>query len=246
MKKVLVIGATSAIAGSCLNIWAKEGAKIALVARNSEKLQQIAQDLKIRGATDVFSYQLDLTNYGRHKSILDACFCDLEEIDIVLIAHGTLANQQQAQIDVNLMLQEFHNNTLSVVAILTEISQRMINQQFGTIAVISSVAGDRGRFSNYVYGSSKAAVSVFCDGLRARLRECNIHLLTIKPGFVDTPMTHNMSFPSFLTATRQQVASSIINAINKQKDVLYTPWFWFWMMLIIKLIPNFIFKRLKI
>lgn len=246
MKKVLVIGATSAIANACLTIWATEGAKLALVARNSEKLQQIANDLVVRGAREVFSYQLELTEYAQHISVLDACFKNLGEIDIVLIAQGTLAKQELAQVNVNMMIQEFNNNTLSVTALLTEISQRMIKQRCGTIAVISSVAGDRGRFSNYVYGASKAAISVFCDGLRARLLPYNVHVLTIKPGFVDTPMTKDLSLPLFLVASPQQVATSIHHAINKRKDILYVPWFWRWIMLIIKLIPNKIFKNLKI
>ena len=122
----------------------------------------------------------------------------------------------------------------------------MEKDRSGTIAVISSVAGDRGRPSNYLYGTAKAAVNTFCEGLRARLHHAGVHVTTIKPGFVATPMTQGLNLPKLLVATPERVAKDIVKAIDSRKNTIYTPHFWRWVMLIIKSIPSFLFKKLKI
>jgi len=244
MKKVLIIGATSAIARSYAKICAGEKATLYLVGRDTQKLEQTANDLKALGASAVYTGTLDVNNTNKHKEILDDCFEKLKQVEVVLIAHGTLPDQTECQVSTIKALEEFNNNGLSTIALLTDLSNRFEQQHFGSIAVITSVAGDRGRPSNYLYGSAKAAVSTFCEGLRARMFKVGVHVLDIKPGFVDTPMTQGLDLPKALLATPDTIALYIDKAISKKRNSIYAPWFWFYIMLIIKLIPQYVFKRL--
>jgi decaprenylphospho-beta-D-erythro-pentofuranosid-2-ulose 2-reductase len=245
MKKILIIGATSSIATSCARRWVMQKATFFLVGRTAEKLGQVADDLAARGAT-VHTQVLDLNRFDQHATMLDACYAAIGEVDIALIAHGTLPDQKACEQDAQLAVQEFTNNGLSVIALLTNLANRMEVQKSGCIAVISSVAGDRGRPSNYLYGAAKGAVTVFCSGLRGRLLKSGVHVLIIKPGFVDTPMTQGLSLPKLLLATPDKVAQDIVRAVEKRRDTLYTPWFWRFIMLIIIHIPGAIFKRLGV
>lgn len=245
MKRVLIIGATSAMAMACARHWAGPGSRFFLVARNAARLQQIADDLIARGSL-VECGVLDINAVDAHAAMLANAKNSLSEIDIVLIAHGTLPDQSACQTSVDKTLMEIQTNGLSTIALLTAIANIMELQRHGTIAVISSVAGERGRPSNYVYGAAKALVSSFCEGLHARLYKVGVHVLTIKPGFVDTPMTHGLNLPKLLTVAPERVALDIDAAITRKKDVLYTAWFWRWIMLIIKLIPVAVFKRLSL
>ncbi|MBK3468904.1 SDR family oxidoreductase [Pseudomonas sp. MF6776] len=246
MKRVLIIGATSAIATACARLWAGQGSEFFLVARNNEKLEQTAADLQARGALKVTTYNMDATELAAHPAMLDSCINALQQIDIALIAHGTLPDQQACEQNVNVAIQEFVNNGTSVIAILTLLANQFESQRCGALAVISSVAGDRGRPSNYLYGTAKAAVSTFCEGLRARLFKVGVHVITIKPGFVDTPMTKGLHLPAVLVAKPEQVALRIVSGIERKSTVLYAPGFWALIMLIIKLIPGSIFKRINI
>lgn len=246
MKKIAIIGAASAIATSCARLWAADKAEFFLVARNPERLRQTADDLIARGAAAVHVHALDMNLLERHAQLVDACYGALGSVDIVLVAHGTLPDQVACQQDVALALREFSSNGLSVVSVLTLLANRMEAQRSGTLAVISSVAGDRGRYSNYLYGTAKAAVSTFCEGLRARLFHAGVHVLTIKPGFVDTPMTKGLPLPGPLVATPERVARDIVRAVERRANVLYTPGFWALIMLVIKCVPGVVFKRLKI
>lgn len=242
----MIAGATSAIASACARIWAKEGASFFLVARDEMKLRIVAEDLRAQGAAAVHCHRLDLTDFAQHEVMLAECYAHLGSIDIALIAHGTLPNQQHCEQDTSIALAEFTNNGLSTIALLTPLANRMQAQGYGSIAVIASVAGDRGRASNYLYGSAKAAVSVFCEGLCVRLHRAGVQVLVIKPGFVATPMTQGLDLPKLLLATPEKVATDITRAIAAKHDVLYTPWFWRWIMLIIRHIPGRIFKKLKL
>ena len=246
MKRVLIIGATSAIATACARLWAKDGAEFFLVGRNTEKLEQVSNDLKAHGATAVSSYSLDATDIAAHSVMMENCLTTLKQIDIALIAHGTLPDQKACENDVNLALQELSNNAISVIALLTLLGNQLEIQRHGSLAVISSVAGDRGRPSNYLYGTAKAAVSTFCEGLRARLFKVGVSVTTIKPGFVQTPMTKGLNLPPLLIAQPEKVALSIVKAVQNKTNTLYTPTFWALIMLIIKHLPNFIFKRINL
>jgi decaprenylphospho-beta-D-erythro-pentofuranosid-2-ulose 2-reductase len=246
MKNVLVIGATSAIAGACARLWAAQGARLFLVARDEAKLVQVAADLGVRGAASVHTRQMDANDFPSHAAMLDAAWLELESVDVVLIAHGTLPDQLACQKDAELALREFMTNGSSIIALLTGLAQRFEPQQRGSIAVITSVAGDRGRPSNYVYGSAKAAVSTFCEGLRARLFKAGISVTDIRPGFVATPMTAGLPLPSALVARPEQVARRIVEGIERRREVLYAPAFWWGIMAVIRRIPRFIFNRLSL
>ncbi len=246
MKRILVIGATSAIATACCRLWAEQGHEFFLVARDAEKLQQTAQDLEARGAKSVNSFTMDVLDTPQHALMLQQCISTHRQIDIALVAHGTLPDQTACEQDAELALQEFSINGSSVISLLSLLAEQFTLQRCGSLAVISSVAGDRGRPSNYLYGSAKAAVSAFCEGLHARLFKIGVHVITIKPGFVDTPMMQGLTLPKVLVVPPEYVAKQIVSAINNKKAVLYTPRFWALIMLIIRSIPNFIFKRLNL
>ena len=245
MKNILVIGATSAIAENCARIWASRGDALYLVARNEERLASIAADLKVRGAGKTETYALDLNNMHLHAAMLDAAEEVLDGIDTVLIAHGTLSNQKACEQSVEETMEEIRTNALSTISLLTLLANRFEAKKAGTIAVISSVAGDRGRASNYVYGSTKAMVTAFTSGLRQRLHKSNVSVVTIKPGFVDTPMTAEFK-KGLLWAKPEAVASKIVKAIDQCKDEVYAPVFWWAVMAVIKLVPSSIFKKINI
>lgn len=245
MKKILIIGASSAIAEATARIFAQRGDELFLVARNEERLNLITKDLKARGAAKANKYCIDANNFDNHSSLFDNAFGDLGVIDIVLIAHGTLSNQKECERSVELTMQEIKTNALSVIALLTQLANRFEIQKSGTICVISSVAGDRGRASNYVYGSSKAMLTTFTSGLRQRLFQSGVSVVTIKPGFVDTPMTAEFK-KGPLWSKPHFVAEKIVRAIDKRKDEVYVPAFWWAVMVIIQGIPSTFFKKLKL
>lgn len=243
MKKILIIGATSAIAEATARLWAREGHRLYLIARNAEQLQTMAADLRIRGAESTHIGLLDANDFDKHEAAIDQAIQTLDGIDIALIAHGTLGDQKACEQNFNLTLRELNTNAISGISLLTHLANRLEGQKHGTIAVISSVAGDRGRQSNYVYGTAKGALTVFLQGLRQRLYKSGVHVLTVKPGFVDTPMTSEFK-KGILWVKPEQIAKNIIAGIRKQRNVIYVPWFWFWIMMIIRSVPEKIFAKL--
>ena len=245
MTKVLVIGATSAIAEHCARIWAGRGNALYLVARNEERLKTIAADLRVRGASQADTYCVDLNDMGSHAALLDSAEAAMGGIDTVLIAHGTLSNQSACEQSVEETLSEIKTNALSTISPLTLVANRFEAKQAGTIAVISSVAGDRGRASNYVYGSAKAMVTAFTSGLRQRLHKSNVAVVTIKPGFVDTPMTAEFK-KGLLWVKPAAVAAKIVKAIDTKKSEVYVPAFWWAVMAVIKAIPAAVFRRVSL
>jgi short-subunit dehydrogenase len=244
-NKIFITGATSAIAHAFARIHASENASFYLVGRNDEKLKIISEDLLARGAAGVEIVNTDLSRVEDLRDMTHNAYEKLGKIDIALIAQGILPDQKDAIENRDVFLENFAVNALGPMEIANSLAMHMSSQPEGTIAVISSVAGDRGRQSNYAYGSTKAALSCFTDGLRHSMADSPIHVLNIKPGFVDTPMTAAYD-KGPLWATPEKVASDIDKAIKKQTPTLYTPWFWRYIMLIIKHIPEFIFKRLSL
>ncbi|MBD9413568.1 SDR family oxidoreductase [Pseudomonas sp. PDM16] len=245
MQKLLIIGATSAIAEATARRFALRGYRLHLLGRNGERLASLADDLRVRGASAANHAFFDANDLDSHPAVLDAAIAELGGLDMVLIAHGTLGDQKACEQSVELTMQELKTNVLSVIGLLTTLANHFEAQGHGSIAVIGSVAGDRGRQSNYVYGTAKGALALFLQGMRNRLSKRGVQVLTIKPGFVDTPMT--ASFPKGpLWATPDKVAEDIEKAIDKRRDVLYTPGFWRLIMLIIKSVPEAIFKRLSL
>jgi short-subunit dehydrogenase len=245
MLRVLIIGATSAIAEATARCYAVRGARIFLVARDVTRLKDIADDLRIRGAVAVDHATLDVNDLSAHAGVIEKAWQQLGSIDVALIAHGTLPDQLACESSVETALAEFATNGTSTIALLAALAPGMEAQGRGVLAVISSVAGDRGRQSNYLYGAAKAAVSTFASGLRQRLAKAGVSVVTIKPGFVDTPMTRNFR-KSALWAKPDAVARGIVRAADRGSSVVYLPWFWSPIMLVIKHIPEFIFKRIKL
>ena len=245
MTNVLIIGATSAIAQEVAKHFAAAGDDLFLVGRSPEKLATVAEDLQVRGARRVETFVLDVNDFSRHREMLNAAEETLGPLDVVIVAHGIMPDQKAMEQDVDLALDMYKTNFLSVVSLLTPIANEFETRGRGTIAVISSVAGDRGRQSNYVYGASKAALTAFTSGLRNRLSKAGVNVITVKPGPVDTPMTAHMR-KGLLMASPEKVGRDIYQAILKGKDVVYTPWFWRWIMCVIVHIPERIFKRMNL
>ena len=246
-KNILILGATSTIAVEVQKILANDETTFYLVARNKEELDAVSQDLKTRGAKVVTKIQ-DLADESKHDSLINDIKGTFEAVDVALLAYGVLPNQENCQKDLQALKDAYQVNLFSAVSLLTRLSNQIEKQNLkdhpATIAVISSVAGDRGRQSNYVYGSAKAGLTAFLSGLRSRLLNKNIHVLTILPGFVDTKMTADLK-KGILFATPQSVAIGIVKAIENKNNVVYLPFFWKYIMLIVKIIPEMIFKNLK-
>ena len=242
--KVLVLGATSTIAIATARKLAAGGASFYLVARTASKLEAVADDLATRGAAFVAVRVMDLDNPAEHAQMLTFAAQTLGQIDLALIAHGILGNQQKAQAEYRVAETILVTNFLSAVSLSTWLANYFEERAAGVLAVISSVAGDRGRKSNYVYGASKGGLNIFLDGLRNRVDRAGVQVLTIRPGFVATPMTAHLP-PNALFAKPSQIADGILKAIVWRKDNVYLPPIWALIMLMIRSIPQAIFKKMN-
>lgn len=245
MTNILVVGAASAIAEATARLFAEAGGALYLVGRKQERLAAVADDLATRGAPTVGYHVMDMCDIDRHAAMLAEAETALGSLDVCLIAHGTLPDQAACQRDVGRTLDELQTNALSTIALLTLLAERFEAQGHGTIAVITSVAGDRGRQSNYVYGTAKAALDTFLEGLRQRLHKAGVRVVTIKPGFVDTPMTATFE-KGMLWAQPATVAKRIHRAIRRGSDVVYVPAFWRLIMLVIRNLPRRLYKAVKL
>lgn len=248
LNRVVIFGATSAIAEHTARQLVQNGASVYCIGRNADKLSRIIADLKVRAGRDqtIDGMSADLSDINQHLSLIEQASEALGGLDAALIAHGTLPDQKACEADLELTLQEIQTNALSVVSLLSLLANRFEAQGKGVIAAISSVAGDRGRQSNYVYGAAKGMVSLFMQGLRNRLAKKGVSVVTIKPGFVDSPMTADFDKSGPLWAKPDVIAKGIVNAMQKGKGEVYLPWFWWGIMQIIKHIPEAIFKRLSL
>ena len=244
MSGTLIIGATSAIAEAAARLLAERGGSLYLVGRNTARLEAIAADLAVRGAAAVTTENMDSNAFELHEPMIERAHAALGRIDSVLIAHGTLSDQKACESSPALTREEITTNALSVVSLLTLLANRFESQRCGTIVVISSVAGDRGRASNYVYGSAKALVTAFCSGLRQRLSSAGVRVITIKPGFVDTPMTRAFR-KGLIWAQPAAVARGIVRAMDRRQGTVYLPAFWRPIMLAVRLIPEPLFSRMR-
>ena len=246
MSRILIVGATSAIAEAVAREFAVRGDQLFLVGRRAAALEAIAADLKLRGSANTHVRVQDANDLSAHAGMIEAASAAMGGLDMALLAHGTLPDQDACAASVERTLAEFQTNALSHIALCTLIANRFEARGSGTLAVISSVAGDRGRASNYVYGSAKAAVTAFTSGLRQRLHGKGIAVVTIKPGFVDTPMTAAFDKKGPLWASPEAVAKSIVRGMLSGAPVVYTPWFWWTIMQIIKNVPERIFRKLRL
>jgi short-subunit dehydrogenase len=245
MLRILVIGANSAIAEAAARRWARRGESLYLMALSAERLEALAADLGLRGGLVAGTAVFDANRFEGHAAALETAERALGGLDAVLIAYGTLGDQKAGQASVEETLAQLRTNFLSVVALCTLLANRFEAQGSGCLAVISSVAGERGRQSNYIYGTAKAGVSVFLQGLRNRLHKSGVHVLTIKPGFVDTPMTADLP-KGPLFASADAVGAGIVSAMDRGKDVAYLPAFWAPIMALIRAIPESVFKKMRL
>jgi decaprenylphospho-beta-D-erythro-pentofuranosid-2-ulose 2-reductase len=242
MKRILIVGATSSIAEAVAREFAKRGDALFLVARDERRLEAVAKDLGLRGATQIERFVLDARQTDAFPTLLETAFQHFDSIDVALIAYGTLSDQKACEQTPGMLSEEFTVNAVSIMELCLSLASRLEKQHGGVLAVISSVAGDRGRRSNYVYGAAKAALSTFLSGLRQRLYRSGVTVVTIKPGFVDTAMTASFR-KNGLWANRAAVARDIVRAIDRGTPVLYTPWFWRPIMWVVRSVPECIFRR---
>lgn len=245
LKKILIVGASSLIAQETAKLFAAKGASLFLAARSAETLQRLAADLTVRGASSVEIFLFDALDEASIHRTVETALSKMPDLDAVLIAHGTLPDQHRCETEPEELKNALTVNFVSAVLILHLLAPHFEKRKSGVMAAISSVAGERGRQSNYVYGAAKGGLSLFMQGLRNRLAPSGVAVLTIKPGFVDTPMTDGLQ-KGFLFASAARVAKGIVSAMEQRKDVVYLPFFWRHIMLVVKLIPERFFKRLKL
>jgi decaprenylphospho-beta-D-erythro-pentofuranosid-2-ulose 2-reductase len=242
MASVLILGAGSDVAKALAQLYASKGNSIQLAARNAEQLAALKSDIEIRWNVPCTTLEFDAGNFEE----IEKKFSRIEPLpDIAICVFGYLG-------DNNISLKFWSEsektivaNYAGAVAILNALAVRFAERNSGTIVGVSSVAGERGRQSNFIYGSAKAGFSVYLDGLRNWLYSKNVHVVTVKPGFIFTRMTDNLKLPPLLTASPELVASAIEKAVLKKKNTIYVKWFWKYIMLIIKCVPEFMFKKMK-
>ena len=243
MSYILIVGAKSDIAKATAREYAKQGYDLYLAARTNGELEAFAKDVSIRTKQTVKTIELDILDYESHHQFYEG----LKEKPLgVITAVGYLGDQKKAQVDFNEAKRIMDTNYTGVVSLFNIIADDFEKRRSGFMVGISSVAGDRGRKSNYIYGSAKAALTAYLSGLRNRLYDAQVNVLTVKPGFVATKMTEDMDLPEKLTAQPEEVAEDIYKAQQKSQSVLYTKWIWRWVMMIIKMIPEWKFKGMSI
>ncbi len=239
-ERVAIIGATSAIAEAAARIWAARGARLALVGRNAVRVEAIAADLRVRGATQVETFVADCAQ-ADPPSLVKRIVEMLGGLDVAL-----LGDQAQFECDPDAIADLLHVNFTSAAAWCQAITAVLERQRSGALLVIGSVAGDRGRASNYVYGASKAGLGVLVEGVAHRLARAGASAVLIKPGFVDTPMTAGVANKGALWARPEAVAQIIVASAHRGRPVVYAPWFWRVTMLVVRNIPSTIFHQTKL
>ena len=244
-RRILVLGATSGIAEACIHLWAERGDHLFLVARSTGRLAAVAADARTRGAGYVDTAVIDLDRTEHHADLLAHAINSLGGLDIAYLALGVLGDQARAERNFHDAAPIVHTNYTAPVSLLTWLANYCAQRHSGTLAVLSSVAGERGRKSNYVYGSSKAGLTAFVDGLRNRIDREGVHVMTIKPGPVRTSMTDGMKGQERF-ADVNKVAATMVKAIDKGQDIVYVPGQWRLIMSVIRAIPESFFKKLNL
>ncbi len=242
MSQILILGATSDIATAVAHQFARNKFDVVVAGRSQEQLSKLAADIKIRHGVDAHAVAFDASAFDQHAA-LDTV---IQKSDVVLCAIGYLGDQATSRTTWSESYNVITTNFTGAVSVLNRVGEIFREKNQGSIIGISSVAGDRGRGSNYIYGSSKAGFTAYLSGLRNYLFPFGVHVMTVQPGFVRTKMTEGLPLPKPVTAMPEKVALDIFNGYKRKKNVLYTLWMWRWIMLIIKFIPEGIFKKLKL
>jgi decaprenylphospho-beta-D-erythro-pentofuranosid-2-ulose 2-reductase len=243
MSTVLILGATSDIGLAIAKKFASEKNAIQLAARNINQLKPFQSDIKIRYNVPCSIHAFDAVNFESHLS-----FYNLLPVkpDVAIYVIGYMNDNEKMIHNWDESLKTINANYTGAVSILNIVAEDYSQKQKGTIVGISSVAGNRGRQSNYIYGSAKAAFTAYLSGLRNKLYHHGVHVMTAIPGFVYTKMTEHLQLPKLLTAKPEEVAAAIYDGVRKKKNVVYVKWFWKWIMLIITSIPESMFKKKKL
>jgi short-subunit dehydrogenase len=244
-RRILVLGATSGIAEACIRLWAARGDSLFLIARDASKLAAVAADARTRGASLVDTSVVDLNDTSSHAEVLAHAVNGLAGLDVAFLAFGVLGDQAAAERSFAETAAILHTNFMAAASLLTWLGNYCAQRHSGTLAVLSSVAGERGRKSNYIYGSSKAGLTVFTDGLRNRIDREGVRVMTIKPGPIRTAMTESMPGAGKF-ADVNAVAATLVKAIDKGTDVVYVPGIWRVIMAVIRAIPERVFKKLNL
>lgn len=247
MKSVVILGGASTVARAIAHEFAREGYALVLADYDREENERIAADVRVRFETECTALPFDATDYDSHGAFVAQCTETLGALaEGVVLCFGFMAEQQDAQADVKIARRTIDTNFTGAVSILERFAAAFEKRQSGFIAALSSVAGDRGRQSNYIYGASKGGLSVYLQGLRNRLHPAGVSVTTIKPGFMDTKMTYGLDLPGPLTASPEQAARAIYKAIQKRRDEAYILFMWRYIMMIIRNIPEWQFKKMKL
>jgi decaprenylphospho-beta-D-erythro-pentofuranosid-2-ulose 2-reductase len=240
--KILLLGATSPIARALAMRFAERGARIYAAARDLDETGRIAADIAVRSGTEPLSGTFDAADFASHREFLERTERELGGLDGVILCFGTLGDEARALTDPDEALSIVNQNYAGAVSMLTLAARRLEEQGSGFIIVLGSVAGERGRARNYVYGSAKGALHLFTQGLRARLSRKGVRVMTVILGTVDTRMTWGREGAA-LTVAPQKAADLIFRAWEKKRDVVHVPWFWWPIMGVIKMVPERLFKR---
>lgn len=243
MDYILIVGAKSDTAKALAREYASHGYGLYLASRNSDDLTDFVSDLEIRYKATAICVDLNILDFASHASFYES----LEHKPVGIITTvGLLGDQLSAQKYFEESERIINTNYTGIVSLLNIIANDFEERSSGFIVGLSSVAGDRGRKSNYIYGSAKAGFTAYLSGLRNRLTGSNVHVMTVKPGFMYTRMTEGMNLPPLLTIQPEEAARLIYHAQQKGKNIIYIKWMWKWIMLIIQHIPETIFKRMSL
>lgn len=246
MGTVMILGATSGIAKALAHAYARRGKHLLLLGRDMAELEAMASDLAIRHGVKASAHRFDALADQTHAAALDQAIATAPDaFEGAVVAFGYLGDQATGQEDWSEARRVLDTNFVAAASALHHLANRLEAQRKGWLCVLSSVAGDRGRGSNYLYGSAKAGLTALCSGLRARLFKVGVQVTTIKPGFVDTGMTFGKP-GMFLVASPEAAAEGIVKAVEKGRDSAYVPGFWALIMLIIRSVPETVFKRTKL
>jgi len=243
MSTVLLLGATSDMAMAIARKMAEKGNNIQLAARNANRLQALQSDISVRFNVNCTIHEFDAVAFSSHAAFYQSLN---PKPDITICVFGYMSDNEVAVKSWQETEATINSNYTGAVSILNIIAQDYAQKKQGVIAGISSVAGERGRQSNYIYGSAKAGFTAYLSGLRNRMYLYGVHVVSILPGFVNTKMTAELNLPPLLTASPQQVADAVEKAIRKKQNIVYVKWFWKWIMIIIKSIPENMFKKKKL
>lgn len=243
MPTALILGATSDMAVAIAEKFASKGYNIQLAARNVTRLEPLQSDLAIKYSSRVSIHEFDALSFDSHAAFFEEV---QPKPDVTVCVFGLLGENEAAAADWTEASKIINTNYTGAVSILNVVARYYSQQKHGVIVGISSVAGVRGRQSNYLYGSAKAGFTAYLSGLRNKLYQSNVHVVTVQPGFVYTKMTENLKLPQALTATPQEVADAVYHAVIKKKNVVYVKWYWKYIMAVIKNVPEFVFKKMKL